>query len=148
MIWVNFLHIYQPPTQKPEILEKVVKESYRKVFAGLKKIPSAKVTLNISAALTELLVKYGYDDVIETIKELAEKGQIEFTGSAKYHPLLPRIPEEEIIRQVKLNIETNRKAFGDVFQPRGFFPPEMAFSRNVAEVVSKLGFEWIVADEL
>ncbi|HKZ34318.1 MAG TPA: UvrB/UvrC motif-containing protein [Patescibacteria group bacterium] len=148
MIWVNFLHIYQPPTQKPEILEKVVKESYRKVFAGLKKIPSAKVTLNISAALTELLVKYGYDDVIATIRELAEKGQIEFTGSAKYHPLLPRLPEEEIIRQVKLNIETNRKVFGDVFQPRGFFPPEMAFSRSVAEVVSKLGFEWIVADEL
>lgn len=148
MVWANFLHIYQPPTQKPEILEKVVKESYRKVFKGLLDIPAAKFTLNISACLTELLEKYHFEDVLNDIKKLAENGQIEFTGSAKYHPLLPRLPKDEAVRQIKLNIETNRRVFGDLFEPKGFFPPEMAFSKEIAEIVSELGFEWIVVDEL
>src|SRR5581483_592846 len=68
-------------------------------------------------------------------------------GSAKYHPLLPKLPEGEAVRQIKLNDETNRKFFGAAWHPEGFFPPEMGFSIDVAKLVSKLGFKWIIADE-
>ena len=147
MIWANFLHIYQPPTQKPEIVTKVTKESYRKIITELKRAKRAKVTLNINAVLTELLVKGGQEDVVRDIKDLAEAGRIELTGSAKFHPLLPKLPESEAIRQIKLNDETNRKFFGSAWHPQGFFPPEMGFSMAVAKLVSKLGFKWIIADE-
>lgn len=148
MIWANFLHIYQPPTQKLEILTKVTNESYRKIVAELKRTKRAKVTLNINAVLTEMLVKNGFDDVVRDLRDLATAGQVEFTGSAKFHPLLPRIPKDEVVRQIKLNDETNRKYFGEGWQPKGFFPPEMGFSMDVAKTVSELGFQWIIADEL
>jgi hypothetical protein len=148
VIWANFLHIYQPPSQKPDILGKVTNESYRKILAELKRTRRAKVTLNINAILTELLVKEGYDDVVRDLKDLALRDQVELTGSAKYHPLLPKIPKEEAVRQIKLNDETNRKYFGAAWQPRGFFPPEMGFSMDVAKIVAELGFQWIIADEL
>mgnify|MGYP000276992762 CR=1 FL=1 len=32
MRWANFLHIYQPPTQKPYWIHKITAESYRKLF--------------------------------------------------------------------------------------------------------------------
>lgn len=147
MIWANFLHIYQPPTQKPEIVRKVTKESYRKIVQELSRTKRARVTLNISGVLTELLARYDGSDVIRDLKDLALKGQIEFTGSAKYHPLLPKLPESEAIHQIKLNDETNRKYFGKAWQPKGFFPPEMGFSKEVAKIASDLGFEWIIADE-
>ncbi len=89
MIWANFLHIYQPPTQKEYWVKKIANESYRKVLKGFKKNPKAKVTLNINAILTELFDKYNCKDVIADIKKLAERGQIELTASAKYHPFLP-----------------------------------------------------------
>jgi hypothetical protein len=79
---------------------------------------------------------------------LAEQGQIEFTGSAMYHPILPLIPEDEVIRQIKLNTEVNKHYFGDVYSPRGFFPPEMCYSNKIARIVSKLGFQWIIIDEI
>lgn len=148
MIWANFLHIYQPPSQKPEILAKVTDESYRKIIAELKRTKSAKVTLNINAVLTELLIKHGYSDVVRDLRDLATAGRVEFTGSAKFHPLLPRIPKEEAVRQIRLNDETNRKYFGQGWNPQGFFPPEMGFSRDIAKTVSELGFKWIIADEL
>lgn len=147
MFWANFLHIYQPPNQKEEILKKIVKESYEKIVQGLKENPKAKVTLNINACLTELLVKHGFQGLVFDIKSLAERGQIELTGSAKYHAFLPLLPENEIKRQINLNQIANQKYFGKVYSPKGFFPPEMAFSDKVAKIVKNYGFKWILADE-
>lgn len=148
MYWANFLHIYQPPDQLFDILERIVNESYRKIIKGLKENPKAEITLNINAGLTEQLAEHKYDDIIEGIKFLAERGQIEFTESAKYHPFLPLTRKEEIIRQIKLNNETNKHFFGACYQPKGFFPPEMGYIRKVAEIAAELGYEWIIIDEI
>jgi len=137
MIWANFLHIYQPANQKQRILEKVVNESYRKIIAGLKTSPKAKLTLNINACLTELLIKNKFVDVISDIKKLVELGQLELTESAKYHPFLPKLPESEVIRQIKLNYLTNRRYFGKIYKPAGFFPPEMAFTKKIGQIIKK-----------
>jgi predicted glycosyl hydrolase (DUF1957 family) len=147
MIWGNFLHIYQPPNQKKSILEKVVNESYRKIIFELKRAKNAKLTLNINACLTELLMKNGFEDVISDLKGLVENGQVELVESAKYHPFLPKLPEEEIRRQIKLNHFTNRKYFGKVYKPVGFFPPEMAYTKKIAKIVKDLGYKWILTDE-
>jgi len=148
MYWANFLHIYQPPTQTEEIVRKVTDECYRKLVEILSQAPSARVTLNINACLTEQLDRYGLGDVIEGLRSLAERGQIEFTGSAMYHPILPLIPRSEMVRQIELNNTVNRKYFGDVYNPKGFFPPEMCYSHEVAQVVADLGYRWIIVDEI
>lgn len=148
MLWANFLHFYQPPTQKEFWVKKITAECYRVLVKGWLANPKAKVTLNINAVLTEFLDKYGAHDVIDGLRTLAERGQLEFTASAKYHPFLPLIPDSEIRRQIELNTETNKKFFGDVYAPKGFFPPEMGYSRKVADVVRSMGFDWIIIDEL
>ncbi len=148
MIWANFLHIYQPPNQWQEILDNVVKTSYIKIIEILKKYPWAKVTLNITACLTEQLAKRGCSRVIEDLKKLAERGQIEFVGSSKYHAFLPLLPKNEIERQIKLNYRINKFYFGKVYQPKGFHLPELAYSKKVAKIINKLGYSWIVVDEI
>jgi len=148
MYWANFLHIYQPPTQTEGIVRKITEECYRTLVRVLEEAPHAKITLNINAVLTEQLERYGFRDVIGGLKRLAERGQIEFTGSAMYHPILPLIPKEEVVRQIKLNTEVNRRYFGDVYQPQGFFPPEMCYSADVAKIIAEMGFRWIIIDEI
>ncbi|MFA5134954.1 MAG: UvrB/UvrC motif-containing protein [Patescibacteria group bacterium] len=148
MYWANFLHIYQPPTQKEYWVRKIANESYRKVLAGLKQRPDARATININAGLTELFNQYGCLDVIADLKLLAERGQVELTGSAKYHPFLPLMPKKEIIRQIELNTETNKKFFGAAYAPAGFFPPEMAYDRKVGDIAASMGFRWLILDEL
>ncbi len=148
MYWANFLHIYQPPTQTKEILDRVVNESYRKIIAGLLANPNAKVTLNINGVLTQMLAENGYQDVIDGLKTLLDRGQMELTASAKYHPLLPKMPDDVIIRQVEHNNQTNQKYFGNLYQPQGFFPPEMAYNDQVGRIVKSLGYKWIILDEM
>jgi len=148
MKWVNFLHFYQPYNQQLDILERIVNESYRKIIGGLASNPGAKITININAGLTELLAKNGYLDLIEQIKEFAQRGQIQFTGGVKYHPFLPLLSRDEIQRQIRLNEQTNKKYFGGAWQPKGFFSPELAYSKKVAQIAKEAGFKWIIAEEL
>ena len=114
MIWANFLHFYQPPTQKKYWIDRVTSESYLRLVKGLLENPTAKITLNINSILCELWDQNGHYDVLEGLKTLVERGQVELTGSAKFHPLLPKLPKEIIIRQITLNEITLNKYFGVV----------------------------------
>lgn len=146
VVYFSFLlHIYQPPVQIAPVIKKIVNESYLPIIQTLKDHPEAKLTFNINATLTEQLDDYGFSSVIEGLTTLASRGQIEFTGSAKFHPLLPLIPEPEVFRQIQLNHETNRNFFGKVFDPKGFFPPEMAISEEIFPVLKKLNFDWVIS---
>lgn len=147
MKWANFLHFYQPANQQPDILEAIVAQSYRPIIEGIKKHKKVHLTININGALFELLHKYGYTDILKDIKNLVEDGRIEITGSAKYHALLPLLSEQEIERQINLNIETLKKFLGD-YIPTGFFSPEMAYDERVGKIINKLGFKWIILDEI
>ena len=148
MKWANFLHIYQPPTQKPLWVKRIADESYRKIFKGLKNIPRARLTLNINSILCELLEQNDASDVLDDIRSLVLSGNIELTGSAKYHAFLPLLPESEIERQIKQNEAGLDKYFGNGWKKGGFFSPEMAYSKKVVRVAKRLGYRWIVIDEM
>ncbi len=150
MYWASLLHIYQPPGQKKQIINQVVKESYEQILSILEARPKVRISLNICACLTEQLIEYGHQGVVERIKKLAEKGQIELTGSAKYHPILPLLPETEVIRQIKLNEDLNQKYFGKIWRskPKGFFLPELAYNKKTGRIIQSLGYQWIVLDEI
>lgn len=146
--WVNFLHIYQPPGWDPTVIQRVVNESYRPVLAILKRHPQVRLTINMNAALTEQLVRQGYKDIIDDLADLVGRKQVVLTGSALYHTILPLLPESEMERQIRLNTERNAELVGAKYHPMGFFPPEMCYSRPVAEVAQRLGFQWLMADEI
>ncbi|OGC45309.1 hypothetical protein A2V49_02080 [candidate division WWE3 bacterium RBG_19FT_COMBO_34_6] len=142
------LHFYQPYSQQKDILDRVVNESYRPLFKGLLANPRAKIIVNIAGTLTKLLMDNHYQDVIEDIKILAEKGQIEFTESSVYHAFLPLIPEKEIERQIEQNRLLNKKLIGNLYNPVGFFSPEMALNDKIFKIASKLGYKWMPASHL
>lgn len=142
--WVNFLHIYQPPWQQPGVIEQVSSESYEYLVSLLEKYKNFRATINITGNLVEQLDRHR-PDLLVRIKKLVVKGKIELTGSAKYHALLPLLPEDEIVRQIKLN-----KDVLDAHFPKqkilGFYLPEMSYSDKAGKIIKKLGYQWIILD--
>ncbi len=110
----------------------------------LLKHPEAKVTINMCAVLTEMLNDHGDNDILSDLTKLAKNNQLEFVDSAKYHAILPLIPAKEIRRQIELNKKTNSYFFKDAYKVRGFFPPEMCYSTEVGQILSTLGYEWVL----
>lgn len=148
MKWANFLHIYQPAEQQPDILEAIVTQCYRPLITHIAQTPGVKINLNVTGALLELFDKHGYQDLIDMLRKAGEEGKIEFTGSAKYHAFLPMLEEKDIRRQIEINNETLRKYLGKGYTGKGFFPPEMGYDPKLVPILESLGFEWIILDEI
>ncbi len=142
--WAPLFHFYQPPTQTASMLMKISNEAYRPLLEVFSEFPHARATVNINGVLTEMLAQCGYSDVLVKLRGLANEGRIEFTGSGKYHPILPLIPTEEVERQIRLNYQTNRNLLGDIYVPRGFFPPEMCYSRDIIGPIIESRHDWII----
>lgn len=148
MKWCNFLHFYQPANQQRDILESVVNQCYRPLFTGLLKKDKARLTINISGALLELLEKHDFMDVIDSIRQLHAAGKLELTSTACYHAFLPLLDEKEIVRQVELNNTMLKLYIGSDFTPKGFFPPEMACNTKLVKIIANMGFDYIILDEI
>jgi len=138
------LHIYQPPTQDIEILKKIDKESYKPLFKMIQEHENAKFCLNINGILVDMLYEFGLGDTMDLIKDLVKEKKLEIVGTAKFHPILPLIPQKEAEHQIKLNEIVNKREFGKNWIKSGFFPPEMAISPEVIKIVKDLGYEWII----
>ncbi len=146
MNWTNLLFIYQPPTQKDEILKKVIEESYIPLFNALKNNKKATLNLAINAGLTETLYKLGYTDLLDTISKLALQGQIEFVDTPAYQAFLPMLSAKEIERQILVNRKINQIYFKN-YEPLGFLPTAMAYDKKSFDVIKNLGYRYILLDE-
>jgi predicted glycosyl hydrolase (DUF1957 family) len=147
-LWINFLHFYQPANISKEVIREATEKSYERIIRGLEENPEIKFTFNIAGCL---LARWGEDlgrqDLISRIKKILDKGQIELTGTAAYHPILPLISDEEIKTQIKENEKILKKYFGKI-NLNGFFCPEMAYDNRVGKIIKKMGYQWIIMDEI
>ncbi|HMB65637.1 MAG TPA: polysaccharide deacetylase family protein, partial [Patescibacteria group bacterium] len=148
MVWLNFLHLYQPIHADPYVVEEATEKCYKELVKILEDHPNLNFTFNITGCLILRWRELGYTALIKRVKDLVKSGQIELVGSAAYHPLLPLIPEKEAESQIKENTKILHDNFGKDISLKGFFFPEMAYSPRVANLVGKMGFEWVILDEL
>jgi len=148
MLLALLLHIYQPPTQFPDVFKEIAKDSYSKILRLLARYSEARVTVNAPASLIEQLDQYHYSHLLELLRKLVSSRQVELLGSAAYHPLLFKLPGGEIRRQIRLNERINRRYFGAAWAPRGFFPPELGASDRVLEIIEALGYHWVILEEI
>lgn len=137
------LHIYQPPTQDPFLVGIIDQQCYTPLSRLLRSTGSS-VGLNINYSLTEQLEKLGSP----TIENLAGASAVEFTDSGAYHPIFPLIQPDDVVRQLRLNREGNRRILGSAYSPGGVFPPEMAYSGELPGIFRELGYRWTVTDDV
>lgn len=153
------LHFYQPSNQFGDVIKKVTQESYIPLIKLLKTDKRLRVTADFPLSLLEQLDRYGFAWLIRDIKDLVQAGRIELVGSAAYHPLLTKIPQDFAEKQIILNEESLAYYYGarkdfegeDCFMIKGlkgFFPPEMSINQDVLALLEGLGYDWVLADEV
>ena len=147
MNWINFIHLYQPANSDAHTIKEATEESYLRLVRALEENPKTKFTLNITGCLILRWDILGYTELINRLKKLIKKNKIEITATASYHPLLPLVPEKEVVYQIKDQEKILKKYF-DIKKPEGLFLPEMAYSPRVGKIIKKLGYKWIILDEI
>lgn len=103
-----------------------------------------KVSFSLSGVFLEQCEKYGRD-VLNSFKQLAETGNVEFLGQTYYHSLSSLYPRgAEFTQQVETHRELVKELLG--FRPLVFENTELLYNNNVASRVEELGFEAICTE--
>lgn len=147
MLWINFIHLYQPANSTNERIKEAADKSYYRLTRLLEENRDLSFTANISGCLLERLAEGGFTDLLERWRRLIAEGRLELVGSAAYHGFLPLLPEEEVLYQIKRQEEITADILGVDLKGHGFFLPELAYTPELSRLVKKLGYSWLIIDE-
>ncbi len=78
--------------------------------------------------------------MVELLKTLIKRKQVEMTGTSWAHAILPLMTVEETRRDLKRYLETAERVLG--IRPVGFFPPELSIDPLMPLLLTENGYRW------
>lgn len=141
------LELYQPPTQDFKTLNRINNECYVPLAELLVTDPRPRITLSVTSSLIKLLDDFGLSKPALTHwHEGIRHGNIELAHSGAYHSVFPLLSDNEVRRQLVLDVEAKKKAF-QLSETRGVLPPELCYRDSLIPVFRDLGFSWTLVDD-
>jgi hypothetical protein len=121
--------------------------------AGLSTSYSGSLVEQLDRCDAEHLARGGFDDWRRRLRRASSlrttlgHPRIDFTAFGFFHPLLPLIPDRDIVRQ----IEWHRRLIADRFDTQAstvLFPPETAFHVRMIPALVRAGIDTIIYDSI
>ncbi len=104
----------------------------------------AKVSFSLSGVFLEQCERFN-KDLLETFRQLAETGCVEFLEQTYYHSLASLYPNrEEFIDQVRAHHQVIRDLLG--YTPTVFENTELLYNNAVARTIEKMGYKGIFTE--
>ncbi|MFW5990883.1 MAG: glycoside hydrolase family 57 protein [Candidatus Nanoarchaeia archaeon] len=143
---INQNHDYFDAEKNENICKKVAKNCYlpaNKIILNEIKKRELKVSFSITGSALEQFEKYS-PEVIESFKELAKTGRVEFLAETYYHSLSYLYSEEEFRSQVEMHRRKIKELFG--VEPKVFRNTELIFNNLLVEQLKDMDFKAVLAE--
>ena len=142
-------HYYYDDFQTSERLHNIVEQSYltaNRTISEMIRNSNGKFrcAFSISGVALEQLEQYA-PEVIDSFKELAKTGSVEFLAEPYAHSLSSVFDAVEFERQVKMHADKIEALFGK--RPTVLFNAELIYSDEIGELASKMGYKIMMIDE-
>lgn len=141
-------HEYLDDPANRSIMQKVARKCYLPMNALLLRlIKDSKGAFRVSFSMSGLAVEQFREfapEVLDSFRELAATGCVEFLGETYAHSLASLIDADEFAEQVKAHSNMIKREFGQ--KPRAFRNTELIYSDTIAETVAGLGFKTMLAE--
>ncbi|PKQ68396.1 alpha-amylase [Labilibaculum manganireducens] len=141
-------HYYYDDYTNESIMRKIADECYlpaNKIVLELLKTNKGKfkISYSITGIALDQLEQYA-PEVIDTFKDLAKTGDVEFLAETYSHSLASLINKDEFVQQVTSHSDKIEALFG--VRPSVFRNTEMIYSDEIGEMVSKMGYKAILTE--
>ena len=142
-------HYYYDDFQNEERIKYLVEQSYlnaNRTISEMIRTSNGKFrcAFTISGVTLELLEQYA-PEVIDSFKDLAQTGSVEFLAEPYAHSLASVYDLREFENQVKMHADKIEELFGK--RPTTLFNSELIYSDEIGEVISKMGYKTVLIDE-
>jgi len=144
---INFifaLHFHQPTGQLKWVNDRVYQNSYRLLLEIFKQYPDLKFTIHISGPLL-LYMNEHYPDWINELNKLSDYGVFEFLAGSIGESILPLLPYEDRVNQIREYLKVFEKIFG--FKPKGLWLPERVWEPSLPQPLALNGIEYVLIDD-
>jgi alpha-amylase len=141
-------HNYLDVSANRSIMQRVAAECYLPMNNLLLRLireceGQFKVTFSISGLAIEQFRSYT-PEVLDSFRELAKTGCVEFLAESYSHSLSALISPEEFKSEVDAHVALMKEEFG--YTPTSFRNTELIYSDQIGEMVAGLGFKTILAE--
>ncbi len=131
-----------------EVMQKVAKKCYipanRTILEQIRKHDgNFKVAYSITGTAIEQFEQYS-PEVLDSFRELADTGCVEFLSETYYHSLSYLYSKEEFKDQVEMHRRLLKKLFNA--KPTVFRNTELIYNNELANFVEKMGYKGILAE--
>ena len=141
-------HNYLDDLMNRSIMQKIARQCYLPMNALLLKlIKENKGKFRCSFSITGIAVEQfrAYaPEVLDSFKELAATGCVEFLAETYSHSLASLASKEDFEQQVKLHTAMLKKEFG--VKPTAFRNTELIYSDEIGAMVAEMGFRTMLAE--
>lgn len=138
------IHCHQPVGNFDFVFEDVTEKSYRPFLEVLERHPAVRITIHFTGGLLEWLEAHS-PEMLDKLRRLVARGQIEMLGGGFYEPILPVIPEADRVSQVKLLSEYLKEKLGAV--PRGLWLAERVWDSSIVPALVQSGIKYVLVDD-
>lgn len=149
---VNFFDIGNGPRYfNDDLNESIVKRISRNCYVPtnqlllelIRQFPDVKITFSLSGVVLEQFEKYA-PEVVDSFRELAKTGSVEFLSETYYHSLAALVKGAEFEEQVFLHAERIYELFG--VRPNTFRNTELIYNDEIGKRVAMMGFRGIFTE--
>lgn len=145
---INQHHYYHDDTLNREILLKVAKKCYLPTNQLMLKLirhfkGQFKIAYSLSGTAIEQFKRFS-PETLDSFKQLADTGCVEFLNETYYHSLSVLFSEAEFLDQVQKHRALIQQEFGQTATT--FRNTELIYSNHVAQLVASLGYDTILAE--
>lgn len=144
---VNFpmvFHFHQPVDNFSWVIEDCYDKAYYPLIEQMYNFSDIKFTLHFSGNLLTWFIE-NKPDLVDKLKEMSKRGQIEIIGGGFYEPIYAIIPDEDKIAQMSKLNDLIKDVFG--LEVNGAWLSERVWEPNYPTFLNKVGLQYVIVDD-
>jgi hypothetical protein len=138
------IHNHQPVGNFDHVFAQAADLAYGPMLAALERHPRVRVALHYSGPLLDWLRPHR-PDVLERVRGLAARGQVEILTGGYYEPILAAIPDADKRGQIEKLTRVIVREFGQT--PEGLWLAERVWEPHLARAIADAGARYTIVDD-
>ncbi len=144
LVFLLAVHNHQPVGNFEFVFRRAFQDCYLPFLQVMTRHPSIKFTLHFSGPLWEHM-EANEKGCWDAVKELTRRGQVELLSGGFYEPILPIIPEEDRLGQIRMMNEFLEENFK--IKARGLWLTERVWEPQLPKTLALADIEYTLLDE-
>ncbi len=138
------IHSHQPVGNFGYVFEEAYQKAYAAFVRVLRSHPGVRMSLHYSGILLEWMEKH-HPEFFEQLRSLIKREQVELVGGGYFEPILPAIPDQDKIAQIRRMADYLRRHFG--VTPKGAWVAERVWEPSLARPLAEAGVKYAALDD-